>query len=122
MHRDRVEPLLVGDGQRDAGVTDLAEATQPCQRAAVRRARLRMTLTPTRTVVGRKTSYRLRLSSSSARCVRSARLTLGRRTVAVAPDGRATTVRTFRTAGRVMVRTSAPGCRPAVRTITVARR
>jgi len=107
------------------GVTDLAQAVQPCEVPAVapsNRPRLRMAVTPTRTVARRATRFRVRLRSSSEACVRRARLALGARRVKVTPDGRATKIHAFPGPGSFHFRATARGCRPAMRTITVRRR
>ena len=105
-------------GRRPRPGTGPGEAGTPGGRAA-RRPRLRVSVRPRRVRAGRRTRFRIRVTTLTGRPVRGALVRLGGRRVRTGRRGRARITRRFERSGRRAVRASRPGYRPARATIRV---
>jgi hypothetical protein len=107
------------------GVTATATATTPCRgtgaAAPGARPAMRVRVTPGTVRAGRRTRFRVRVSSSDARCRRGAAIWIGGRRPRTDARGRASALLAFRAPGRHAVVARKAGCRRATAAIVVRR-
>jgi sugar lactone lactonase YvrE len=111
---------LAGVGETPAGQRGRG-GRAPGAPAAATLPGLRVSVSPRRARAGRRVTLRFRVTSAG-RPVPGARIRAGRRSASTDARGTARLVQRFRRAGRVRIRISRAGYRPAVVTLRVLRR
>ena len=109
-------------GFLDGGRSTVTTTTPCSRRAALRRARTRLSVRPRRAVVGRYVRFRARAASTRRSCVSRAYVRFGGRRVRTNRRGRVVARVRFRRAGRRVVVLRKRGCPTARARVRVSRR